>query len=296
MPDPVTNEPAGAAPQPLNEGWLASLNIAAGEVADAVEALPPLPGDPAEEAAALRQAIRLIDLTTLAADDTEGRVRGLCARAHLRQTAAVCVYTTFVPTARAALTGSGVRICTVSAGFPSGAGTLEERVAEVRGARAAGADEIDVVIRRDLARAGAWCELHGELAAFRAACGPKTMKVILGTGELPDLTTIARAALVAMMAGADFVKTSTGKEAINATLPAGYAMARAIQVFAERTGIRVGLKPAGGISQPAQAWAWLALVGATLGAEAIHPGRLRFGASSLLDNLEARLDALAARG
>ncbi len=304
-PPSASSEPGPGSAHPVNAGttfdpaWLE-------EPAPPPRAAPPR-GAPATEAVELLLALQCIDLTTLAPDDTEQRVRALCERAITPlapdlvaahelgappHTAAVCVFTPFVSTARAALAGSGVGVCTVSAGFPTGAGTLDERLEQIAGARAAQADEIDVVIRRELANAGAWQALYEEVRAFRLACGPVPMKVILGSGELASSATVARAGLTSLMAGADFIKTSTGKEAVNATLPAGRAMAAAIRAYEARTGYPAGLKPAGGISTPQQARDWLALVEAELGAAWLTPARLRFGASGLLGNLVERLREL----
>jgi deoxyribose-phosphate aldolase len=270
---------------------------------------PPAP-TAAREVEFLGQALRCIDLTSLRTDDTDERIRALaeraldpdptdafaCAGAAPLHVAAVCVQPAFMPAARRVLGAGPVRVCTVAAGFPTGHGTLGERVAEIEAARGAGADEIDVVIRRDLARAGAWRELYDEVRAFRGACGPVPMKVILGTGELRDEAAIVRAGAVALMAGADFLKTSTGKEAVNATLSAGIALAAAIRAYAAHTKRQAGLKAAGGITTPAQALAWLTLVDLELGAPGSGPERFRFGASSLLDGLVQRAAALRPHG
>src|SRR5207248_2224349 len=215
------------------------------------------------QAAWLLRAITCMDLTTLAGDDTDERVRRLCAKArrplqeHIVRAlkieeldikvAAVCVYHRFVETARQALEGSGIHVAAVSTGFPAGLSPLAERVAEIRRSVEAGADEIDVVITRAHVFGARWQALYDEIAAFKQACGPAHMKVILGTGDLLTLRNVARASFVAMMAGADFIKTSTGKEPTNATLPVGFVMTRAIRAYAHETGMAVGFKPAGGI-------------------------------------------------
>src|ERR1700730_7022109 len=215
------------------------------------------------QAAWLLRAITCMDLTTLSGDDTDERVRRLCAKGRrpLRQdlaeklrieklevkVAAICVYHLFVETALRALEGSGVHVAAVSTGFPAGLSPLAERVAEIRRSVEAGAHEIDVVITRAHVFGARWQALFDEIATFRAACGPAHMKVILGTGDLLTLRNVARASVVAMMAGADFIKTSTGKEATNATLPVGLVMTRAIREYALETGMAVGFKAAGGI-------------------------------------------------
>ncbi len=184
-------------------------------------------------------------------------------------------------------------MATVAAGFPHGLSPLSIRVAEVRACAAIGADEIDIVIRRSHALLGEWSALYDEVAAFREAAGRASLKAILATGELGAPLTVARAGLVALMAGADFIKTSTGKEAVNATLDAGIAMAAAIRTYSERTGVRAGLKPAGGLRTPARALDWLALVDAELGAAWLDPARFRLGASGLLAEVARELESLA---
>ncbi|MCE2398167.1 MAG: deoxyribose-phosphate aldolase [Gemmatimonadetes bacterium] len=253
----------------------------------------------------LLRAVAMIDLTTLSDDDTEGRVRRLCDKAlrPLRSellvalgaegvgvtAAAVCVYDRFVPMALAAL-GGRLPVATVSAGFPAGLSPLATRVAEIEASVKAGADEIDVVIVRGLAQEGRWEALYDEITAFRRACGDRCMKVILGVGELGALDNVRRAATVAMMAGADFVKTSTGKEKVKATLSAGLAMAAAIRDYHRDTGHGVGLKAAGGIATAREALSWLALVREELGEAWMHPGLFRIGASSLLADIERQLE------
>ena len=258
------------------------------------------------QAAWLLKAITCIDLTTLSGDDTPGRVRRLCAKARrpvrhelLRalgaealpiRAAAVCVYHRFVETAVEALAGSGIPVAAVSTGFPAGLSPFEQRVAEIGASVAAGAGEIDVVVTRAHVLTGDWQALHDEVRCFRQAAGEAHLKVILATGELATLRNVHRAALVAMMAGADFVKTSTGKEGVNATLPVSLVMARAIRDYFERTGFRVGFKPAGGISTAKDALAWLILMREELGREWLEPELFRFGASSLLADIERQLE------
>ncbi|WP_135506657.1 deoxyribose-phosphate aldolase [Roseovarius aestuariivivens] len=253
----------------------------------------------------LLRAVACMDLTTLSGDDTPQRVRALCARARQPMhadflerlgaadltVAAVCVYHAMIAPALAALNGSGIPVSAVAAGFPHGLSPLSARVAEIEASVAAGATEIDVVIARHLALSADWPALYEEIRTFREACGTAHMKVILATGELGSLSTVACASQVAMQAGADFIKTSTGKEKVNATLPAALIMLREIRGYHAATGFRVGFKPAGGISTAALALDYLALVRAELSDEWITPALLRFGASSLLDDIEANLSA-----
>jgi len=258
------------------------------------------------QAAWLLRAISCMDLTTLSGDDTDERVRRMCAKAlqPIQQdliqklgiqelgikVAAVCVYHTFVETALRAVEGSGVRVAAVSTGFPAGLSPFAERVAEIRRSVEAGADEIDVVITRAHVFAGHWQALYDEIAAFKQACGLTHMKVILGTGDLLTLRNVARASFVAMMAGADFIKTSTGKEPTNATLPVGFVMTRAIRDYAQQTGMAVGFKPAGGIRTAKQSIDWLAMIKEELGLSWIRAELFRFGASGLLGDIERQLE------
>ncbi|MBZ5520688.1 MAG: deoxyribose-phosphate aldolase, partial [Acidobacteriia bacterium] len=239
-------------------------------------------------------------------DDTEERVRRLCAKARqpLQQdlvhslgiekldlkVAAVCVYHTFVETAVRALEGTKIHVAAVSTGFPAGLSPLVERVAEIRRSVEAGAHEIDVVITRAHVFGGEWQALYDEIAAFKQACGPAHMKVILGTGDLLTLRNVARASFVAMMAGADFIKTSTGKEPTNATLPVGLVMTRAIREYAHETGMAVGFKPAGGIRTAKQSIEWLALMKEELGDSWLRAELFRFGASGMLGDIERQLE------
>ena len=261
------------------------------------------------QAAWLLRAITCMDLTTLSGDDTDERVRRLCAKGRqpIQQelvqklgieqlgikVAAICVYHTFVETALAALEGSGIRVAAVSTGFPAGLSPLTERVEEIRRSVEAGADEIDVVITRAHVFGGRWQALYDEIAAFKQACGSAHMKVILGTGDLLTLRNVARASLVAMMAGADFIKTSTGKEPTNATLPVGLVMTRAIREYAQETGMAVGFKPAGGIRTAKQSLDWLAMIKEELGDSWLRAEMFRFGASGLLADIERQLEHFA---
>jgi deoxyribose-phosphate aldolase len=258
------------------------------------------------QAAWLLRAITCMDLTTLSGDDSDERVRRLCAKARhpIQQemeqklgieelqikVAAVCVYHTFVETALHALEGSGVHVAAVSTGFPTGLSPLTERVAEIRRSVEAGAHEIDVVITRAHVFGGRWQALYDEVAAFKQACGSAHMKVILGTGDLLTLRNVGRASVVAMMAGADFIKTSTGKEPTNATLPVGLVMTRAIREYAQQTGMAVGFKPAGGIRTAKQSIEWLALIKEELGDSWLRAEMFRFGASGLLGDIERQLE------
>jgi deoxyribose-phosphate aldolase len=258
------------------------------------------------QAAWLLRAITCMDLTTLSGDDTEERVRRLCAKARQPvqqdivralaieeleiKVAAVCVYHLFVETALHALEGSGVRVAEVSTGFPAGLSPLAERVAEIRRSAEAGAHEIDVVITRAHVFGGRWQALYDEIAAFKQACGAAHMKVILATGDLMTLRNVVRASLVAMMAGADFIKTSTGKESINATLPVGLVMARCIREYAQQTGMAVGFKAAGGIRTAKQSTDWLAMMKEELGQPWMRAELFRFGVSGLLGDIERQLE------
>ena len=258
------------------------------------------------QAAWLLKAITLIDLTTLAGDDTPGRVRRLCAKARQPvrrdllqemgmddrplRTGAVCVHHTMVATAVEALAGSGIPVAAVSTGFPHGLSPLPQRIAEIDASVVAGAKEIDIVVTRAHVLTGQWQALYDEVRAFRDACGDAHMKTILATGELATLRNVQKASLVCMMAGADFVKTSTGKESVNATLPVGLTMARAVRTYAERTGYAIGFKPAGGIRTAKDALTWLILMKEELGTAWMQPELFRFGVSSLLSDIERQLE------
>ncbi|MEE8272419.1 MAG: deoxyribose-phosphate aldolase [Alphaproteobacteria bacterium] len=258
------------------------------------------------QAAWLLRAIACIDLTTLSGDDTPSKVKRLCAKARhpVRDdllaalgadglgltTGAVCVYHALVGTAVAALDGSGIPVAAVSTGFPAGLSPLDLRVREIEASVAAGAAEIDIVITRAHVLTGDWPALYEEVKVFRAACGPAHMKAIIATGELATLRNVARASMACMMAGADFIKTSTGKEPVNATLPVSLVMARMIRAYRERTGHMVGFKPAGGVSAAKDALAYLTLMKEELGRPWLEPTLFRFGASSLLGDIERQLE------
>jgi len=258
------------------------------------------------QAAWLVRAIQCMDLTTLNSDDTEGRVRRLCAKAMRPLGAdlqaalglgdrritvgAVCVYHRFVGTAVAALAGSGIPVAAVSTAFPAGLSPMKTRLEEIEASVVDGAQEIDVVITREHVLTGNWQALYDEVKAFKAACGPAHMKTILGTGDLKTLRNVGRASWVAMMAGSDFIKTSTGKEGVNATLPVALVMVRAIRAYREMTGNIVGFKPAGGISTAKDAMAFQFVMKEELGDEWLQPGLFRIGASSLLSDIERQLE------
>lgn len=258
------------------------------------------------QAAWLLKAITCIDLTTLAGDDTPGNVYRLCAKAKSPvrqdllakmgmqdekiQTGAVCVYHNFIADAVTALQGTNIPIAAVSTGFPAGNIPIEERLHQIELSVAAGAKEIDIVISRDLVLQSNWKQLYKEVAACRKACGEAHMKTILATGEIPTFTKVAKASWVSMMAGSDFIKTSTGKESVNATIPVSLVMIRAIRAYHELTGYKVGFKPAGGIRNAKQALNWLILIKEELGDEWLNPDLFRFGASSLLGDIERQLE------
>ncbi|WGH79556.1 deoxyribose-phosphate aldolase [Jannaschia ovalis] len=255
------------------------------------------------QAAWLARAISVIDLTTLAGDDTEGRVRRLCAKALHPVRAdildaiglpdltvgAVCVYHEMVPAAVAALQGR-LPVAAVSTGFPAGLSPFHLRLKEIEASVAAGASEIDIVISRRHVLTGNWQALYDEMAQMRAACGAAHVKAILATGELGTLRNVAKASMVCMLAGADFIKTSTGKESVNATLPVSLIMMRAIRDYERLSGFKVGYKPAGGVSKAKDAISYLALVKEELGDRWLRPDLFRFGASSLLGDIERQLE------
>jgi deoxyribose-phosphate aldolase len=258
------------------------------------------------QAAWLLKALTCIDLTTLAGDDTPGKVRRLCqkARRPVRRdilqglgvddlnitTAAVCVYHNLIETAVSELEGSGIPVAAVSTGFPAGQIPLPLKLAQVQESVAAGAEEIDIVISRALVLTGDWQGLYQEVKAYRNACGEAHLKTILATGELATLSNVAKASWVCMMAGADFIKTSTGKESVNATLPYSLVMVRAIREYEALTGFKIGYKPAGGISKSKEAINYLIVMKEELGNQWLTPSLFRFGASSLLGDIERQLE------
>ncbi|MFV0385242.1 deoxyribose-phosphate aldolase [Paracoccus sp. (in: a-proteobacteria)] len=255
------------------------------------------------QAAWLLNAVRCIDLTTLAGDDTENRVARLCAKAMQPvapdllaaigvaglTTGAVCVYPTMVAAAKRALGNSGVPVASVATGFPAGLMPLDLRLAEIRFAVDQGADEIDIVITRAHVLRGDWTALYDEIRAMKEACGAARMKAILATGDLKSLENVAMASHIAMQAGADWIKTSTGKEAVNATLPVSLVMCRAIRDYGALSGHRVGFKPAGGLRTAKDALNWQVLMREELGRDWLSPDLFRIGASSLLGDIERQI-------
>jgi len=257
------------------------------------------------QAAWLLRAITMIDLTTLAGDDTPGKVYRMCAKAKqpLRQdlvdaldigdinltVGAVCVYHERVEDAVDALKGTDIPVAAVSTGFPAGLSPFKQRIEEIKQSVKAGAKEIDIVISREHVLRGDWKALYDEVCEMRQACGDAHMKTILATGELGPLWHVAQASKVCMMAGADFIKTSTGKEPVNATLEVGLTMVREIRAYQKMTGYKVGFKPAGGIRTAKDALTWLILIKEELGDDWLNNHLFRFGASSLLTDIERQL-------
>ena len=301
---PQVQEPRNVA-LPLDLDWVASVQANTSAIERRAASLPGRRSVKKDfQAAWLCKAISLMDLTTLSGDDSEGRVRRLCAKA--RQpvsqdilekigmegltTGAVCVYHDMVETAVDALRDTSIPVAAVSTGFPAGLSPFHLRIQEIRESVAAGASEIDIVISRRHALTGNWQALYDEMCEMREACGDAHVKAILATGELGTLRNVARASRVCMMAGADFIKTSTGKEPVNATLPVTLTMIRAIRDYQERTGIKVGYKPAGGISKAKDAVVYLAMIKDELGDRWLQPDLFRLGASSLLGDIERQLE------
>jgi deoxyribose-phosphate aldolase len=291
---------------PLDLGWVEGARVNRSAVERRAATLPGRRTVKQEwQAAWLLRAITMIDLTTLSGDDTHGTVRRLCAKARqpVRQdmfealgvsqlaltVGAVCVYHNFVSTAIDALRGSSIPVAAVSTGFPAALNPFPQKLEEIAASVHDGAREIDIVISRPYVLTGQWGALYEEVRAFRAACGPAHLKAILGTGDLASLRQVAQASLVCMMAGADFIKTSTGKETVNATLPVGIVMVRAIRDYYEATGFRVGFKPAGGIRTAKAALDWLILMKEELGDEWLDAALFRLGASGLLTDIERQL-------
>ena len=257
------------------------------------------------QAAWLVKALQCIDLTTLAGDDTAGRVHRLCAKAmrplrddiveglglkDMPKVGAVCVYPTMVPHAVKALRGSGIPVASVATGFPAGLTPLPLRLAEIKYAVGEGAGEIDIVIHRAQVLQQDWSALYDEIAAMREACGDAHMKAILATGDLKTLRSVYKASMVAMQAGADFIKTSTGKEDVNATLPVSLTMVRALRDYETLTGFKIGFKPAGGLKTAKDAMSWLILMKEELGRRWLEPDLFRIGASSMLADIERQLE------
>jgi deoxyribose-phosphate aldolase len=292
---------------PLDLDWVDSIRVNRSAVERRAATLPTRRSvKKKHQIAWLLRAISCMDLTTLGGDDTPGNVERLCAKARqpvrkdlMRaigagelglKVGAVCVYHAMVSTAHRCLESSGIPVAAVAAGFPHGLNPMSQRIEEIKASVAAGATEIDIVITRAHVLTHDWRALYDEVAAFREACGEAHLKTILATGELGTLTNVGKASAVAMMAGADFIKTSTGKEAVNATLPVGLVMVRQIREYEERTGFKVGYKPAGGIRTAKQSLDWLGLIKEELGDAWLNPGLFRIGASSLLSDIERQLE------
>lgn len=292
---------------PLQEDWVRAVSVNRSAVERRAATLSSRRTVKKEwQAAWLLRAVACMDLTTLAGDDTPGCVLRLCSKARhpVRQdlleameathlglhVGAVCVYHELVRTAVGALRGSGIPVAAVSTGFPAGLSPFALRVQEIHASVEEGAEEIDIVISRRHVLNGDWQALYAEVRAFREACGRAHLKTILATGELGTLRNVARASLVCMMAGADFIKTSTGKEPVNATLPVGLVMVRSLRDYYERTGYQVGFKPAGGIRAAKQALDWLILMKEEAGNDWLSPALFRLGASSLLTDIERQLE------
>ncbi len=257
------------------------------------------------QAAWLVKALQCIDLTTLAGDDTPGRVHRLCEKAkrplrddivaklglnEVPKVGAICVYPTMVPHAVKALRGSGIPVASVATGFPSGLTPLPLRLAEIKYAVGEGASEIDIVINRALVISQDWQALYDEICAMREACGAAHMKAILATGDLKTLRNVYKASMVAMQAGADFIKTSTGKEDVNATLPVSLIMLRALRDYGVLAGFKIGFKPAGGLKTAKDAMSWQILMNEECGREWLEPNLFRIGASSMLADIERQLE------
>lgn len=291
----------------LDKGWLDNVHVNLSAVEKRTNTLKTRRSVKKDwQAAWLLKAVSCIDLTTLNSDDTPGRVRRLCAKARMPvrndilaelgadklglTTGAICVYHEMVPTAVDALKGTDIPVAAVSTGFPHGLSPFKTRVAEIEESVAAGAKEIDIVITRGHVLTGNWQAIYDEMKAYREACGDAHVKAILGTGDLATMRNVAKASLVCMMAGADFIKTSTGKEPANATLPVTLVMVRMIREYLERTGYKVGYKPAGGISTAKDIMAYQMLMKEELGNDWLQPDLFRIGASSLLGDIERQLE------
>ncbi len=295
---------------PLDPGWFEAVGVNASAVERRAATLTTRRSVKKEyQAAWLVRAMTCIDLTTLSGDDTPERVRRLCAKAKRPLSddllaalglgedpptvAAVCVYPTMVPPAVAALEGSGIPVASVATGFPAGLTPLKQRLEEIRYAVGEGAREIDIVITRAHVLARDWNALYDEVSAMREACGHAHLKTILGTGDLKTLRNVYAASMVAMQAGADFIKTSTGKEDVNATLPVSLVMVRALRDYRERAGVDIGFKPAGGLRAAKDALAWQILMKEELGLPWMQPDLFRIGASGLLTDIERQLEHYA---
>lgn len=294
-------------PRPFDADWIDEIRVNLSAVERRTATLPARRSVKKDaQAAWLLKAVTCIDLTTLNGDDTEGRVRRLCAKARhpIREdllealgmgdqnitTGAICVYHRFVAAAVDALKGSGIPVAAVSTGFPAGLVPHDVKLREIEASVKDGAQEIDIVVTREYVLTGNWKALYDEMRDFRQACGDAHVKAILATGDIKTMKNIAKASMVCMMAGADFIKTSTGKETSNATLPVSLVMLRMIREYHERTGYKIGFKPAGGISAAKDVLNYQILMKEELGRPWLEPLLFRVGASSLLADIERQLE------
>ena len=291
---------------PLELDWIKNINVNLSAVQKRVSTLTKRRSIKKEwQVAWLIKAITCIDLTTLSGDDTQGNVKRLCAKAKnpirndllkltgINQkitTGAVCVYHELVEFAVSELKGFDIPVAAVSTGFPAGLTPYEQKIEEIKASVSSGAKEIDIVITRKHVLKNEWEKLYSEVSGYREACGDAHMKAIIATGDLSTLRNVAKASMVCMMAGADFIKTSTGKESTNATLTVGLTMVRQIRDFYDRTGVKIGFKPAGGIKKAKDALNWLILIKEELGEDWLNQNLFRFGASSLLSDIERQIE------
>ena len=291
---------------PLELDWIKNINVNLSAVQKRVSTLTKRRSIKKEwQVAWLIKAITCIDLTTLSGDDTQGNVKRLCAKAKnpirndlleltgINQkitTGAVCVYHELVEFAVSQLKGFDIPVAAVSTGFPAGLTPYEQKIEEIKASVSSGAKEIDIVITRKNVLNNEWEKLYSEVSGYREACGDAHMKAIIATGDLSTLRNVAKASMVCMMAGADFIKTSTGKESTNANLTVGLTMVRQIRDFYDRTGVKIGFKPAGGIKKAKDALNWLILIKEELGEDWLNPNLFRFGASSLLSDIERQIE------
>ena len=291
---------------PLELDWIKNINVNLSAVQKRVSTLTKRRSIKKEwQVAWLIKAITCIDLTTLSGDDTQGNVKRLCAKAKnpirndllkltgINQkitTGAVCVYHELVEFAVSELKGFDIPVAAVSTGFPAGLTPYEQKIEEIKASVSSGAKEIDIVITRKHVLNNEWEKLYSEVSGYREACGDAHMKAIIATGDLSTLRNVAKASMVCMMAGADFIKTSTGKESTNATLTVGLTMVRQIRDFYDRTGVKIGFKPAGGIKKAKDALNWLILIKEELGGDWLNQNLFRFGASSLLSDIERQIE------
>jgi len=301
-------EPGGRPmPRPFDADWIDEIRVNLSAVERRTATLPARRSVKKDaQAAWLLKAVTCIDLTTLNGDDTEGRVRRLCAKARRPisedllealgmgdqkiTTGAICVYHRFVAVAVDALKGSGIPVAAVSTGFSAGLVPHDVKLREIEASVKDGAQEIDIVVTREYVLTGNWKALYDEMRDFRQACGDAHVKAILATGDIKTMKNIAKASMVCMMAGADFIKTSTGKETSNATLPVSLVMLRMIRDYYERTGHKIGFKPAGGISAAKDVLNYQILMKEELGRPWLEPSLFRVGASSLLADIERQLE------